>query len=384
VTVSGVITAPLRLSHSEAVARIEALPLGSGLFLRSRATGACVLSNGDGAAILEGLRRNAPMEDIAQAVAGRTCMDKEPSLDLVSETLRRWDDAGLFASPAAKPLAASGTDTRKALHQSVYKLGEHGCIVRTPHAFLLAQIDALLGAYRAERGLDGADVIEPDGAWGDFRLRRNGAVLATELDHDQIRHRTLREVLAALAGRDQVAALLHSACVARNGQGVLLAGATGAGKTTLALALASSGWQQAGDDLVPLMRDGRTVAALPTAASVKREGAWDPEKIGAGGPDGIASVLGVEFRPPANPARAGGVLPVSAIVFPRFRLGCTPTTEALSPEQTLVALMKVGAAPLAITDSLAPLVNLANEVPAYRITYPDTQTALRACSGVVT
>ncbi|SFB85669.1 hypothetical protein [Tropicimonas isoalkanivorans] len=382
-TLARPISAPARRIPSEAIANVEVLPLGSSLLLRSRGTGASVLSNGDGAAILDGLRLNAPVEDIGQVVSVRSGMAQEASLKLVSETLRRWHDAGLFASPSENPVAAQVPDMREALHQGAYCLGEHGCVVRTPHAFLLAQIDAVVGAYGAEKGLAGVDVIELDGAWGDFRLRRNGAIVATGLDHDQIRHGTLRQVLAALAGRDRVAALLHSACVARHGQGVLLAGATGAGKTTLALALAAAGWQHVGDDLIPLMRDGQTVTAIPTAASVKRPGSWDPAQARAGGTDDIASILGVEFQPPANPARAGRILPVSAIVFPQYISGCTPTTEALSPEQTLVGLLKVGAAPLALSDSLAPLVRLADEVPACRITYPDTDTALHACSGMV-
>ena len=41
---------------------------------------------------------------------------------------------------------------------------------------------------------------------------------------------------------------MHSACVARNGVGVLLCGDSGAGKTTLAYACAKAGWTYVTDD----------------------------------------------------------------------------------------------------------------------------------------
>jgi len=58
---------------------------------------------------------------------------------------------------------------------------------------------------------------------------------------------------------------LHAACVARNGRGVLLAGESGAGKSSLAYACARRGWTYVSDDCSSLLRRGagRTVVGDP-------------------------------------------------------------------------------------------------------------------------
>src|SRR5205807_9120065 len=49
---------------------------------------------------------------------------------------------------------------------------------------------------------------------------------------------------------------VHAACVARKGQGVLLSGASGAGKTTLAYFCAKKGWTYVSDNESWLVRAG--------------------------------------------------------------------------------------------------------------------------------
>jgi energy-coupling factor transporter ATP-binding protein EcfA2 len=65
---------------------------------------------------------------------------------------------------------------------------------------------------------------------------------------------------------------LHTACMALRGGALLLSGAPGAGKSTLATALSHAGVGYAGDDITLLHPDG-LVQGVPFAASVKR-GAW--------------------------------------------------------------------------------------------------------------
>lgn len=64
----------------------------------------------------------------------------------------------------------------------------------------------------------------------------------------------------------------HAGSVARGDEACLLVGSPGAGKTTLALAMATSGWQLQGDDVVLMRSDGR-VTGLPFPPAVK-EGSW--------------------------------------------------------------------------------------------------------------
>ena len=66
--------------------------------------------------------------------------------------------------------------------------------------------------------------------------------------------------------------LAHAALVVRDDKAILLSGAPGAGKTTLCVALARSGFEYHGDDIVRIETSGKTVGT-PFAACVKSS-AW--------------------------------------------------------------------------------------------------------------
>jgi hypothetical protein len=53
-------------------------------------------------------------------------------------------------------------------------------------------------------------------------------------------------------------AMVHAASVGRNGDGLLLVGASGAGKSTAAMACLAAGWDYVGDDYCALHPDGTT------------------------------------------------------------------------------------------------------------------------------
>jgi HPr kinase/phosphorylase len=59
-------------------------------------------------------------------------------------------------------------------------------------------------------------------------------------------------------------ATVHATAVARNGDGVLIIGPTGSGKSDLALRLIDRGWRLIADDLVAVVADdGRLIASAP-------------------------------------------------------------------------------------------------------------------------
>jgi hypothetical protein len=82
----------------------------------------------------------------------------------------------------------------------------------------------------------------------------------------------LKAAVTELVLEYQKSLVLHAALLSRSTSAILLAGGPGAGKSTLAIALAECGFQLECDDVTSLRCDGR-VLALPLPITVK-EGAW--------------------------------------------------------------------------------------------------------------
>ncbi|MBB4183946.1 serine kinase [Sinorhizobium terangae] len=100
------------------------------------------------------------------------------------------------------------------------------------------------------------------------RNHSRGTIIAAEEAAPALKTMLTDDVLACL-GRNVA---LHAALLVKNRQGLLICGAPGAGKTTLALALLQAGFACAGDDIAVVGADG-LVQGVPFAPALKR-GSW--------------------------------------------------------------------------------------------------------------
>ncbi|MDQ3915607.1 MAG: hypothetical protein M3323_09820 [Actinomycetota bacterium] len=195
-------------------------------------------------------------------------------------------------------------------------------------------VAALLGrlwepfATSEDAPADAAFTIERDGselAVGE----RGGEPLIRHPDvwglTDALRYRMLELAEAGL----ERAVSLHAAAVALDGRLLLLAGPSGAGKTTLTLGLLRAGWTYFSDDVAPVDRATAAILPFPKPLGVK-----DPALF-----DGLASAYaGLDLpRPPKAflvPASTFPVgreaLPASVLVFPAFRPGAAPSAAPLT------------------------------------------------------
>ncbi|MGO8947351.1 MAG: hypothetical protein ACLQUY_06765 [Ktedonobacterales bacterium] len=162
--------------------------------------------------------------------------------------------------------------------------------------------------------------------------------------------------------------LLHAGAVARRGVAVLLPNASGAGKTTLTLALASRGWLPLTDDICPLVEvDGELVAMgcrrcchlrMPSQALLDSVG------IAVKGPLGGLSHY---YRP----QRWGKPAPVRGIVIPRYTVSVptslVPITQAECLAQLAAMNFAEGARP--VQERIRTAARLAARVPAFTLTY---------------
>lgn len=122
---------------------------------------------------------------------------------------------------------------------------------------------------------------------------------------------------------------LHAAAVARDGAAVVLAGESGAGKTTLTLGLLDAGWTYLSDDLAPVAVDTGLVHPFPKPLGVKDPAVWERvrdafETIPLGPPS--ASFL----VPPSRWTVATEPLPARAVLFPKYTPGAPVEVEHLT------------------------------------------------------
>jgi hypothetical protein len=178
-----------------------------------------------------------------------------------------------------------------------------------------------------------------------------------------------------LADSQLTGLLFHAACLAWQGKALLLAGESGAGKSSLAFWLASQGFQYLTDELVLIPEGKLECLAFTRPLHLRKTAeALFPDLLERGAqtdrsvPDEIRGWL-------VNPGQPDPDVDVMAaalhcIVLPHFLIQHTFTLQRLSNAQAVVAL-----APCLIRARNLPengfpeLVRLARSVPVSQLTY---------------
>ncbi len=185
-------------------------------------------------------------------------------------------------------------------------------------------------------------------------------------------------LLAALGGRHQT--LVHAGAVGNAGEGVLLAGPGGAGKTTLALAALQAGMRYVADDYL-LLKDGEDLEAWNLFATAKLDAghlARFPSL--AGGltrrPGTEKIVLDVSRRAPSQLAPS---LRLRAVIVPRVQPGTAALTP-ISKVQAMLALAPSTVFQMPYDDGAAVelLSRVARELPCFSLKLGDDPSALPA------
>jgi hypothetical protein len=195
-------------------------------------------------------------------------------------------------------------------------------------------------------------------AWVTKRLAANTRYL---------RYHVLEAMAYSLLGSLHVVAL-HAACVALDGHGVLLAGDSGSGKSSLAYACARRGWTYVTDDCSSLVRRSRTRTVLGNPRLFRfraTAGALFPEFQGLWESPQARGKPTIEVRTDSLPAiRTAVESRVDAVVFLNRRDGRDGQVELL---------------PLAADDAIRRLSY--SPWPADLPTMGERQAALERLSG---
>lgn len=246
-------------------------------------------------------------------------------------------------------------------------------------ALLPERLDALLGpgivSGRRRASSHTTFIVHREDAVWHLSDERGVPLCRPLQDEEQVAHFLEWLAYSAAIHHADVPLILHAGAVARQGVAVLLPNVSGAGKTTLTLALASRGWLPLTDDVCPLVeQDDDLVAMGCRRCSHLRMPSQDLLRslgIAVEGPLGGSSYY---YRP----QRWGEPAPVGGVVIPRYRMNAptsmTPITQAECLAQLVAMNFTEGAHPALERRRIA--AQLAARVPAFTLTYSSLSEAL--------
>ncbi len=219
-----------------------------------------------------------------------------------------------------------------------------------------------------------------------LRLYRDDTLICEVVTPEELKGALFTELASVDDPSRDWMAIFHAAAVARNDRAVILCGASGQGKSTLAAVCAASGLDYLGDDLVPVERETRHVHALPTRLSVK-QGSWGvlaelypgllAQEVHAR-PDHPVRYLPLD-QSPSGEGRA--THRVQAMVFPVYRPAMPVTVTPLASAEALGRVLESRSwlgYPLH-AERISQFLDWFDGIPRYEIRYGD---ALEAAATV--
>lgn len=138
--------------------------------------------------------------------------------------------------------------------------------------------------------------------------------------------------------------MIHAAVAARDDQALIMPGAPGAGKSTLAAALALSGWRLLSDEFALLSLEDGLLTPLPRPVSLKNQAIplirerFPEAVLGRSTHDTTKGTVAHLNPPAASLARAQAPARPAWLVFPRFAPGGDDTLREMPKAHALLTL----------------------------------------------
>jgi hypothetical protein len=183
----------------------------------------------------------------------------------------------------------------------------------------------------------------------------------------------LMRINAAVVERSAHPLVLHACAVQTPIGAVVISGASRAGKTSLATAMATLGHPFLADEVVAVedddcLRYGKPIALRDEAAAALRH-RLPPE------------VRGTQWLVPSSMGIACDRCPIGAVVFPRFDGDAVARIDALRPAEALERLTAaVMGAQRANAATFHRLERIARRLPALEVVFPSVVTAAELTS----
>lgn len=272
--------------------------------------------------------------EAAERLAAAASLTRDASLDLVAQAIKSWRDIGLVGSadaagegpaeparvPVVHPLRPVPRD--RIVEQRFHVAGLD-VRLRTPGADVADRVLPVFAHLPPPRDSGPSMLVEVRRTTPGYMILGDEVPIAATREIAGLAPAIKAELVQAVLARTEYRLAVHAAALAKDGRVLLLPGASGRGKTTLAAMLMASGFTFLGDDTVVLERDDLRVRPIPFALAVKA-GAWDllapyHRRL-------LASP--VDHRPDGRVVRylrpdpvATEAMPAAWIVFPHWQAG---------------------------------------------------------------
>src|SRR5262245_25026838 len=234
-----------------------------------------------------------------------------------------------------------------------------------------ADVEFLYRDSIASAASPGSRILIEEAADGRFSVGADGAAAVRGLARGDLATFVMDAVVRGLVKDLTEAVALHSGAVAHNGKAALIAGPTGAGKSSLVAWLIGNGFDYLSDEIALLFAGETTILGLPRALVLK-PGAAD-KILALPSFEGARSVPGgqhIMLRPPSVQPSQVRKHPCRLIVFPRYEAGSELRVESISPAQAALRLVGTNLNARNLADGgFRGITSLARQVPGVTLRY---------------
>ena len=217
----------------------------------------------------------------------------------------------------------------------------------------------------------GSFVAVEEAVDGRFSVAADGDTPVAGLKRGDLPTFVMEAVLRGLVNGLTTAVALHAGAVAHNGKAVLIAGPTGAGKSSLVAWLIGNGFDYLSDEIALLFAGEATILGLPRALVLKPGSAEEvlalPTYQGAGL---VPAGEHVMVRPRLVEPREARPHACGLVVFPHYEAGSGLRVEFISPAQVALRLVGTNLNARNLADGgFRALTSFARQVPALTLRY---------------